>query len=85
MGLVDDHQKVFRKVIDECRRRLALLAPRKMAAVVLDPVAVAKLAHHLEIEQRPLRQPLRLEEAILRAQLGQAPVELLADVLHRHE
>src|SRR5216683_4650116 len=85
MGLVDDHQKILRKVVDQSWRWLAPLASRKMAAVILDAVAIAQLPHHLEIEQRPLRQPLRFEQSVLRTQLGQALVELLADVLHRFE
>ena len=38
-----------------------------MARVVLDAVAVADLANHLEVEHRPLVQPLRFEQLALRA------------------
>ncbi len=73
--LVDEHQRARRQVIDQCRRRLARLATGQMARVVLDPLAKADLGHHLEVEARPLLDPLRFdqfhlahEEFLLRSQ-----------------
>ena len=40
-----------------------------MPRVVLDAVAVADLANHLEVEHRPLVQPLRLEQLAFRLEL----------------
>src|SRR5437016_6175323 len=56
---------------------------RQMARVVLDPVAIADLADHLEIEHRPLMQPLRFEQPALRLEDAAAPGELLLDRLDR--
>ncbi len=61
--LVDDDEEVLREVVDERRRRLARLATREVARVVLDAVAEAHLLHHLEVVQRALLEPLLLEEA----------------------
>ena len=63
--LVDHHQRVLRQVVEERRRRLAGLPPGEVARVVLDAVAVAGLAQHLEVEHRALEEPLRLEELAL--------------------
>jgi hypothetical protein len=60
--LVDDHQRVVGQVVEQRRRRLARRAARQMARVVLDAVAVADLAHHLEVEHRALVQALRFEQ-----------------------
>ena len=48
------------------RRRRTRLAAGQMARVVLDAVAVADLLDHLEIEHRPLVQPLRLVVCVAR-------------------
>ena len=51
-----------------------------MAGVVLDARAEAELAHHLEVEGRPLAQPLGLELHAPLAQLLDALLHLLLDV-----
>ena len=61
MALVDDQQRIVRQVVEQRRRRLAGRPAGEMPRVVLDAVAVADLLHHLEVEHRPLMQPLRLE------------------------
>ena len=58
-------------------------SPRQVARVVLDAVAVARLAQHLEVEHRALVEPLRLEELPLRLQSGLHLHELRLDRLHR--
>ena len=60
--LVDHHQHVLRQVVEQRRRRLAGLAAGEVARVVLDAVAVAGLAQHLEVEHGALVEPLRLEQ-----------------------
>ena len=50
VGLVDDDQRVVGQVIHQRRRRVAGAAPGQVPRVVLDPVAVADLLHHLEVE-----------------------------------
>ena len=61
--LVDDEQEVLREVVDERGRRLARVAAREVARVVLDAVAEAHLLHHLEVVHGALLEALLLEEA----------------------
>ena len=67
VALVDDQQRIRRQIVEQARRRLARRAAGQIARVVLDAVAVADLAHHLEVEARALLQPLRLDQLVLRA------------------
>ena len=69
MALVHDEQRIGRQIVEQRRRRLTRRPPGEMARVVLDAVAVADLLDHLEIEHRPLMQPLRLEDLALRLEL----------------
>jgi hypothetical protein len=61
------------------RRARAGQVPR----VVLDAVAVADLADHLEIEHRPLVQPLRLEQLALAFELRPRTTQLFLDRFDR--
>jgi len=79
--LVDDHQRVLRQVVDQRRRRLARLAPRKMPRVVLDALAEAQLGHHFEIETGALLQPLRLDQLAVGVIPLQAIAQLNLDLL----
>ena len=54
----------FGRVVDQRGRGLPGPPAREVPRVVLDPVAVADLPEHLQVEQRPLLEPLRLEEAV---------------------
>jgi hypothetical protein len=54
-------------------------AAGQMPRVILDPVAVADLLHHLQIEHRPLMQALRFQELALRFELGATEDELVLD------
>ena len=82
----------FGQVLHQRRGRLARLAARQMAGVVLDPRAVAHLLHHLDVEVGPLLQALRLQELVFRVQFPEPLPQLLADlddrpfqvVLRRH-
>jgi len=75
--LVDDEQGVFRQVIHECRRWLSRQPARQVAGVVLDPLTVAHLLHHLDVESRPLFETLGLDELALCFELRQSFHELL--------
>ena len=78
--LVDDEQPVRREVVEQRPRPAARLAPRQVARVVLDAGAVAELAHHLEVERRPLAEPGALEDAALGLELADALLHLGLDV-----
>ncbi len=62
VALVDEDDRVGREVVEQRRRRLARCAAGEVPRVVLDPVAVANLADHLEVEHRALVQALGLEQ-----------------------
>ena len=50
-----------------------------MPRIVLDAVAEAHLLDHLQIEHRPLLEPLRFQQLVLTPQLDQPVPQLLAD------
>src|SRR5207245_4252728 len=77
--LVDDDQRVLCEVVDQGWRRLARPPTRQVARVVLDPVAVAELAHHLHVEQGALLESLRFEEPVAWLEEGQALPERALD------
>ena len=81
--LVDDDDGVLREVVHQRGRILARLAPGQMARVVLDPVAVADLPQHLHVEQRPLLEPLGLEEPPARPEEAEPLPQLVRDARQR--
>ncbi len=83
--LVDDAQEVVRKVVQQRRRRLAGRTAGQVARVVLDALAVAELGQHLEIEVRPLSEPLRLEQLAVLVEHRQPLVELGPDAVDRRQ
>ena len=83
MALVDEHQRVGRQVVDERGRRLAGIAARQVARVVLDALAVADLGHHLEVEARALLDALRLDQLHLADEELLLLVQLDLDLLDR--
>ena len=78
--LVDDEQPVRREVVEQRPRPGARLAPREVARVVLDAGAEPELAHHLEVERRPLPEPGGLEDPALRLELADPLLHLGLDV-----
>ena len=85
VALVDDQQEVGREVVDQGPGPRARLAPGQVARVVLDAGAEAHLAHHLEVELGALLQPRRLELAALAAQLRDALLHLVLDLVDRDQ
>ena len=83
VALVDDDERVVRQVIEQRRRRLARRAAGQVPRVVLDAVAVADLTDHLEVEHRPLVQPLRLQQLAFLFEISAVLLELLLDRFHR--
>ena len=68
MALVDEDQGAGGKVFHQRRGRLAGLPPGQVAGIVLDPLAVAHLLHHLDVEAGPLLEALGLQELVFRVQ-----------------
>ena len=66
MALVDNGEKVVRKVVDETFAGRAGGASRQRTRIVLDAVAIAELAHHLDVVLGALPQTLRLKELVFR-------------------
>ncbi len=83
MALVEDQQEVLGEVVEQRVRRGALRTPVDVAAVVLDAVAEADLAHHLDVVGGPHAQPLRLQQLALALHLGEPVGELELDALDR--
>ena len=80
MRLVDDQQPVRREVVEQRPRPRPRLAARQVPRVVLDAGAVAELAHHLEVERRPLAEPGAFERATLGLETADALLHLGLDV-----
>ena len=83
VALVDDEQEVVGEVVEQGERRLAVVAAVDVHRVVLDAVAVADLAHHLQVVLRAHPQPLRLEQLALGLEPGQPLLQLGLDLDHR--
>src|SRR2546425_73682 len=59
MALIEQDERVGREIVEQRGRSFAREPSRKMARIILDPVAVSDLLHHFEIEHGALVQPLR--------------------------
>ena len=77
--LVDEEQPILREEVDQTRRRRAGLAPGEVARVVLDAVAIADLAQHVEVVARAHLQPLRFEQFAVPPEVGQTLLQLVFD------
>ena len=81
VGLIDEHEEVFGEVVQQRPRGITGVTPVEMAAIVLDALAVAGLAQHLQVEPGALQQALRFEQLTLVLQHGDVLVELRLDAL----
>ncbi len=72
VALVDDQQRVLGQVLEQRRRRIALLAAREVARVVLDSLAGAGGLDHLEVEGAALLQALGLQQLAAGGELRRA-------------
>ena len=83
VALVDEHERVVGQVLEQRRRRLAGLAARQIARVVLDAGAGAGRLHHLHVEDGALLEPLRLQQLAGGVQLVEPLLQLVLDRLDR--
>ena len=77
VAFVDEHQRVMRQIIEQRGRRLARQASGEMARIILDAVAIADLADHLQVEHGALPQALRLDPLALLFEFAFPPVQLV--------
>ena len=74
-------RKSFGKVVDEGVRGLSRGPAVEVAGVVLDPLAEAHLLHHLDVEEGPLFDALRLQQHVLFAEPADPLFQLDPDLL----
>ncbi len=79
--LVDKDDVVGREVVEQRVRRGARRPAVEDPRVVLDPVAEAELAHHLEVVLGALADPVRLQQPVLRLEEGHLLLELVLDLV----
>ena len=63
---IDDHQKIFRKKVDDRVRLRTGRAPRQMARVIFDPVTEPHFLQHFQIVFSAHSQALRFQKFVLR-------------------
>ena len=79
--LVDEDDVVGREVVEQRVRRGAGRPAVEDPRVVLDPVAEAELAHHLEVVLGALADPVRLEHAALGLEERDLLLQLVLDLV----
>ena len=72
MAFVGEHQRIVGQIFEQGRRRLARLAARQPARIILDAGAAAGGLDHLQVEGGALFQPLGFQQFALGAEVGQA-------------
>ena len=82
MTLVHDDEEVVREIIEQGEGWFAGLATVDLARIILDPVAVSELGHHLEVVLRAHPQTLCLEELPFLLELGQLLLQFVLDSRH---
>jgi hypothetical protein len=76
---IDEHDRVGRQVVVERRRRLAGLASREVARVVLDALAEAQLVEHFQVEAGALLDALALDQFLVGLEELDALAQLVLD------
>ena len=82
VALVDHHQVILRKVVEQAEGTTALRTPVEIARVVLDTRAVAKLLDHLQVVLDTLFDSLCLDHATLALVEGDALAQIELDLSH---
>ena len=77
--LVDEHQKVARKIIQQRGRRLTGQPTRKVPRIILDPMTEAHGLDHFQIKHSALMNALRLHQSSLPFHFNFPPRQLLLD------
>ena len=61
---IDEHQRIRRQVVDQCRRRIARFTPGQMARIVFDAFAKAHFIEHFQIKARALFNALAFNQLV---------------------
>ena len=80
MALIEEDQKVLGEVVEQGGRRFSGSPSGEVPGVVLDPVAVPHLDHHLEVEVSSFLDALGLEQLVLGAKELDPLLEFLVDL-----
>ncbi|OPX86898.1 MAG: hypothetical protein A4E52_01470 [Pelotomaculum sp. PtaB.Bin013] len=76
VGLVNKHDKILGKVVQQGIGSLSRRSSRQMPRIVFNPAAEPHLPHHFKIVVGALLQTLRFKQFFFRAQLGQPLFQL---------
>ena len=80
--LVDEHQVIARKIIQQRGWRLTRQAPGEVPGIVLNAMAKTHGLDHLQIEHGALVDALGLDQAALLFQFDLPPRQLFLDRVH---
>ena len=83
MALVQEHQRIVGKIIEQRRRRLSGQASGKMARIIFDAVAITDLLDHFEIEHGALPQALPFDALAFLIEFALPPMQLVFDTAQR--
>ena len=83
MALVDKHQKVFGKIVEEGKTRLSGAAPVEVARIIFHARAVADFTHHFQIVFGAFFQPLRLQQLTRVLERLYFPLQILGNNAER--
>ena len=72
MGFVDKQQKIFRKIVEQRKRRRTRFTPGHDSRIVFDSLAKSRFAKHLDIIFRALLYALSFEQLALTLKLSDA-------------
>ena len=83
MGFVDECQEALWEEIQKRGRRFSRIPRRKVHGIILNPIHIPGLQHHLDIVFDLRLQPLGLHELSIRMEIRKPILELFAD--HRDD
>ena len=83
VALVGKNERVVGQIFKQRRRRIARIAPREIARIVLDAGARARRLHHLHVERGALFEALRFEQLACVVQLVETLLEFYLDRFDR--
>lgn len=80
MRFVDETEKVFGEVVDQCGWRFAWLCSRKVSSVVFDPIYVPDFAQHFDVVSSSLFETMSFDSFAEFLEFGQPDFEIGFDL-----